>query len=140
MSTIFQTAADAEDAYYDAIEENNLPKMMSVWADSQDIACLLPMHPMHHGRDAIHELWRKMFDQQFKIDITVTHLQWIEQGDVAIHLLEELVIPIGSTQRQPPIYASNVYHRDETGWHLLLHLNSPAPPPAGVLPPIPGGS
>ncbi|MCB1869064.1 MAG: nuclear transport factor 2 family protein, partial [Gammaproteobacteria bacterium] len=98
------------------------------------------MHPMHHGREAIHELWRKMFDQQFKIDITVTHLQWIEQGDVAIHLLEELVIPIGSTQRQPPIYASNVYHRDETGWHLLLHLNSPAPPPAGVLPPIPGGS
>jgi uncharacterized protein (TIGR02246 family) len=138
MSTIFNSATDVEDAYYDAIEEGDLEKMMSVWADSRDIACLLPMQPMHHGREAIRELWKTMLDPEFKIDITVNHLKWIVQGNVAIHLLEEVVTTTDTTQRQPPIYASNVYHRDSTSWHLLLHINSPAPPPTGVLPPIPG--
>lgn len=137
MSTSFNSAADAEDAFYDAIDEGDLEKMMSVWADSGDIACLLPMQPMCHGRNAVRESWKRLFDHELKVIITVNHLQWIEQADIAIHLLEEVVRPVGSAQSQPPVYASNVYTRDSTGWHLLLHLNSPAPPPAGVLPPIP---
>jgi len=140
MSTVFKSITDVEDAYYDAIDESDLDKMMSVWADSGDIACLLPMQPMQHGRKAIRELWKNMFEQELQIDITVNHLQWIERNDVAIHLLEEVVTPVGNSQRQPPIYASNIYHRDDTGWHLLLHINSPAPPPAAVLPPLPGNN
>jgi len=139
MSTIFNTAMDVEDAYYDAIDEDDLDGMMSVWADTKDIACLLPMQPIHHGREEIQALWKTMLDTEMKVDIVVNHLQWIELGDTAIHLLEEVVTLVGSEQSQPPIYATNVYHRGDSGWHLLLHLNSPAPmPPAGVLPPIPG--
>ena len=139
MSMIFDSAADVEDAFYDAIDESDLDKMMAVWADSDDIACLLPMQPLHNGRQAVRQLWKGVFEQALKIDISVNHLQWIERGDIAIHLLEEVVRPVGSAQRQPPIYAGNVYHYDDTGWHLLLHFNSPTPPPAGVLPPLPGG-
>lgn len=139
MRTNFSSAADAEDAYYDAIDEKDLEKMMSVWADSGEIVCLLPMQPMRRGRNAVRETWKNLFDHELKVVITVNHLQWIERDNMAIHLLEEVVTPVGSTQSQPPVYASNVYQRDNTGWHLLLHLNSPAPPPApaGVLPPIP---
>ena len=39
MSSQFDTPADAEDAYYDAIDECNLELMMSVWEASVDAAC-----------------------------------------------------------------------------------------------------
>lgn len=140
MKTIFSSPSDAEDAYYDAIDEGDLEKMMSVWANSEDVACLLPMRPMVYGRRAIQETWTQLLTPEYRVDISVNHLRWIEQGNVAIHLLEEVVTPVDSNQPQPPIYASNVYCRNGAGWQLLLHLNSPAPPPmpAGVLPPLPG--
>ena len=135
MITRFDTPADAEDAYYDAIDESDLEKMMSVWAEAPDTACLLPMLPLQQGRQAIRAMWRSMMEQSKGLEITVNHLQWIELGDVSIHLLEEVVTPAGA-ETQPPIYATNVYRRHDDGWHLLLHLNSPAPPP-GRLPPLP---
>ena len=137
MSTHFETAADAEDAYYDAIEACDLEMMMTVWDDSSDSACLLPMQPLQQGPEAIRGMWRPMLDKALGLDITVNHLQWIEHGDVAIHLLEEMVTLGDGKERQPPIYATNVYRRGDDGWRLLLHLNSPAPPPPGVMPPLP---
>ena len=139
MNNRFDSATDAEDAYYDAIDENDLEKMMSVWADSDDVACLLPMQPICRGTGPVRELWRSLFeDQQIELEITVNHLHWIEQGDLAIHLLEEVVTTSVGSEAQPPIYASNIFHCDDQGWRLLLHINSPTPPPAAVLPPIPG--
>ena len=129
MSNAFQSPADVEDAYYDAIDECDLEKMMSTWADTPEAACLLPMQPMHHGSAAIREMWKPMLDPELKVEITVNHLQWSEYGDIAIHLLEELVTLAGTGERQPPIYATNIYRRSDQGWHLLMHLNSPAPPP-----------
>lgn len=140
MSTAFKTPADVEDSYYDAIDECDLEKMMSVWDHSPQAACLLPMQPMHHGTEAIRAMWKPMLDPELQVDITVNHLEWIEQGDMAIHLLEERVTLKGTGERQPPIYATNVYRRDQEGWHLLLHVNSPAPPPPGLAPGGPGVS
>ena len=134
MSSGFETPTDAEDAYYDAIEEANLEKMMSVWEDSPESACLLPMRPLQQGTGAIRELWQPMLDPKMRLNITVNHLQWIEQGNIAIHLLEELVTLAETAERQPPIYAINIYRRGDDGWHLLTHVNSPAPPPPGMIP------
>ena len=39
----FDDPQAAEDAYYDAFDEHDLDKMMSVWADSDETVCLLPM-------------------------------------------------------------------------------------------------
>ncbi len=136
MSTIYKTAADAEDAYYDAIDESDLEKMMSVWENSPQVACLLPMQPMHHGVEAIRRMWKPMLDPQLKVDITVNHLQWIEEGNIAIHILEEMVTLVANGERQPPIYATNVYRKAADGWHLLMHLNAPSPPPPGSTPPM----
>lgn len=136
MANLFETAADAEDTYYDAIDECDMEMMMSVWDDAPETACLLPMQALQQGPDAIREMWRPMLDKTLGLDIAVRHLQWIELGDVAIHLLEEMVTLGDGKERQPPIYATNVYRRNDDGWRLLLHLNSPSPPPPGALPPL----
>ena len=63
MPQTYDTPQEAEDAYYDALEEGNLEQLLSVWADSDDVCCLLPMYPMLHGRRAIEDLFSHMFSQ-----------------------------------------------------------------------------
>ena len=61
MSQPFATPQQAEDAFYDALEERNDALMMRVWDDSPDIALLLPMQPFIHGgqvRNVIRDLLR----------------------------------------------------------------------------------
>ncbi|MCP3664566.1 MAG: nuclear transport factor 2 family protein [Gammaproteobacteria bacterium] len=136
----YKTAADVEDAYYDAIDESDLEKMMSVWENSSQSCCLLPMQVMHHGRAAIEEMWAPILDPKLKVEITINHLMWIEQGDMAIHILEEMVTLVATAERQPPIYATNIFRKSREGWHLLVHINSPSPTPPEAMagmPPIP---
>ncbi|OOZ37495.1 YybH family protein [Solemya velesiana gill symbiont] len=137
--TAYETPEDAEDAYYDAIDESDLEKMMSVWSDASQTVCLLPMQPMQHGKQAIRGMWQAMLNPSMRVDITVNHLQWSNFGEIAIHVVEESVLVPAMGERQPPIYATNIFHKVDDGWRMLMHLNSPAPPPEGMMPPgMPG--
>ncbi|MET0084363.1 MAG: nuclear transport factor 2 family protein [Sedimenticola sp.] len=133
--TTYNTPEEAEDAYYDAIEESDLEKMMSVWSDSPQAVCLLPMQPVQNGSQAIRQMWQPMLNPGMGIDITVNHLQWSHLGEIAIHLVEESVMLGGMGERQPPIYATNIFQKTGDGWQMLMHLNAPAPPPEGMMPP-----
>jgi ketosteroid isomerase-like protein len=133
--TTYHSAADAEDAYYDAIDEGDLEKMMGTWEASDEICCLLPMQAMQHGTAAVRQQWAPMLGSGMQVDITINHIRWIEMGDISIHLVEEMVTLPQTGERQPPIYATNLYRQGELGWKLVMHLNSPTPPPPGFAPP-----
>ena len=124
----FETPQNAEDAYYDALEAGDVEAMDAVWAASDDIACLLPMAPMAIGPQVRH-LWRTLFGQGARFDIQVRHLRWIESHEVAIHLIEERVEGANGAPAPPPVYGTNVFRRGPDGWRLVLHQNSPTPPP-----------
>jgi hypothetical protein len=140
MARDYATPQDAEDAFYDAIDERDGEGLRAVWEDSEEIACLLPMQPMLHGAD-VHGAFRPLLEGEVSLEIQVRHIRWLETGDLAIHLLEERVSVPGRPP-QPPMYAMNVYRRGESGWRLLVHQNSPTPPPPGAVPPgmAPGGN
>jgi len=128
------TAQDAEDAFYDAIDDRDADKLRAVWEDSPEIACLLPMQPMFHGAE-VHEAFRPLTDGDVQLDIQVRHIRWLEAGDMAIHFVEERVSLPGNPP-QPAVYALNIYRKGNDGWRLLIHQNSPTPPPPGaILPP-----
>ena len=133
MARDFATPQDAEDAFYDAIEERDGEGLRAVWEDSEEIACLLPMQPMLHGAD-VHLAFQPLLEAEVSLEIQVRHVRWLETRDLAIHLLEERVSVPGRPP-QPPLYAMNVYRRGESGWRLLIHQNSPTPPPPGAVPP-----
>lgn len=138
MSRTFDTPQDAEDAYYDALEDADLESLVSVWADMDDISCLLPMLPLALGRQAVRETFSRLFSRGQGIALSVKHLSWIETGDVAIHLVEES--PQQKTPGgQPPmaVYGTNIYRRTADGWRLIVHQNTPTAPPAGRTPPMP---
>ena len=131
MTESFETPQEAEDGFYDALEEGKLQTLMSVWAESDDICCLLPMYPLVRGRDAVEDVFSHLFSRGSGVSLSINHLQWIEAGDVAIHLVEEVLqdVPPDGTP-PPPFYGTNVFRRDSNGWRLLLHQNSPTPAPA----------
>ena len=99
----FATAQDAEDAFYDALDERNAEHMAAVWGEGPDIACLLPMHPLVFGED-VRGLWAPMFAAG-AIDLQVRHLRWVELGDLAIHYVQEWVNPPAGQRAPPPVYA-----------------------------------
>jgi hypothetical protein len=140
MPEYYETAQDAEDAFYDAIDDRDAERLRGVWDDSADIACLLPMQPLLHGQD-VHSAWAPLFEADMQLDIAVRHVRWLELGDLAIHYVEEFVRVPGRPP-QPPFFATNLYRRGSNGWRMILHQNSPAPPPPGAMPPGmgPGGS
>lgn len=133
MNQSLATPQDAEDAYYDALEAGDLDAVMAVWENSDDIACLLPMQTLARGRDAVRKLFEPLLGGGHGVMLAVTHLQWIETPDLAVHLLEETATPPPGRPVMP-IYATNVYRRGADGWYLLSHQNAPAAPPAGMKP------
>ncbi len=133
MSETYRTPQEAEDAFYDALDEADLNRMLSVWAEADDIACLLPMHPLMRGRSDVTDQFNQLFSQGHRVSLAITHLEWIETADMAIHLVEETLqnLPTG-TPPQPPMYGMNAYRKDADGWRLVLHQNAPTPPPPGL--------
>jgi ketosteroid isomerase-like protein len=131
MSKTFPSPQDAEDAYYDAIEAQDLESMMQVWEDSDETLCLLPMQPAQRGPASIRRAWEPLLSGQISLDIEVKHLAWIESGPLAIHLVEEHVRVAGQADKQT-VYACNIYRQSDRGWHILMHQNSPTPPPPGL--------
>ncbi len=129
----FATPQDAEDAYYDALETADIQAMAAVWVESEDAFCLLPMAPLAIGGQ-IKRLWQTLFASGRGFDLQVKHCLWIEQGELAIHLVEEC--PQTATgDPLPPIYATHIFRHEPDGWRLLVHQNSPGPlPPPQTVP------
>jgi len=138
MTKIYDTPQEAEDAFYDALEEGDLKQLLSVWAESEDICCLLPMYPLVRGRPAVEDVFAHLLSRGTGVSLGINHLHWIESGDVAIHHVEEVLQDVPPDRAPPPpFYGTNIFRRDSSGWHLLLHLNSPTPappPPEMVMP------
>jgi ketosteroid isomerase-like protein len=131
MPPLYATPQAAEDAYYDAIDDQDIDALMAVWEESDEVLCLLPMMPAQRGKSAIRQVWSNLLQPGTALDIEVIHLSWIETTEMAIHLLEERVRVPQQTEAQP-VYASNIYRKNGQGWHLLMHQNSPTPPPPGL--------
>ena len=132
MTRTFTTPQQAEDAFYDALDEGDADKLLSVWADSDDISCLLPMQPIVQGHEAVAELFTKVLSGGRGVSLIIQHLGWIETDDIAIHHVEETVLtPESATQQQAPLYGINIYRKLAESWRLIVHMNSPTPPPPG---------
>ena len=130
MTIRFDTPQDTEDAYYDALEAGNLEDLLGCWEASDDVACLLPMQNLARGPDQVRRVFEPLFRDGQKVALSVTHMHWIETEVLAVHLVKETAEPPPG-QPEISVYAANVYRLGTDGWRLLVHQNSPTPPPVG---------
>jgi ketosteroid isomerase-like protein len=130
MPQTYNTPQEAEDDFYDALEEGDLNRLLSVWADTDDICCLLPMYPLIQGRKEVEDVFTHLFSQGQGVELSVAHLGWIQTDNIAIHHVEQ-TIQNGPPDRPPPppFYGTNIYRKSADGWRLIVHQNAPAPQP-----------
>jgi hypothetical protein len=88
------------------------------------------MYPMVRGRKDIEDLFAHLLSQGQGVELSVSHLGWIETEGVAIHHVEETVqkVPPGGNP-PPPFYGTNIYRKEDQGWRLIVHQNAPKPEP-----------
>lgn len=124
----FATPQDAEAAFYEALEQADLEAMMLVWSDDEEIVCIHPGGPRLAGYAVVREAWRRIFGGGARLRVQVTTLSAVANPFTAIHSVVEFVATKDDPSQRAPVVASNVYVRGATGWRMVLHHSSPAPP------------
>jgi uncharacterized protein (TIGR02246 family) len=125
--TTFPTPQDAETAFYEALERNDLDGMMEVWADDEELICVHPTGPRLTGYDQIRESWSQIFNSRQRWQVRLSHQVYVQGMMLAIHSVHENFVVAGESKPRPPIVATNIYMRTANGWRMLVHHGSPAP-------------
>ncbi|OED39183.1 hypothetical protein AB833_16760 [Chromatiales bacterium (ex Bugula neritina AB1)] len=126
MSKIkFSSPRDAEDAFYQAIENADLPAMMAVWSDDDASVCIHPGAPRLEGRGQIRESWQEIFESGPAMTFEVSDERITEDTNLAIHLVREEIAIEG--ELVSVMLSTNIYHRFNDSWRMMLHHSSPEP-------------
>ena len=124
---LFPTPQDAEAAFYEAFEKSDLDAMMGVWADDDDIVCVHPGGPRLAGTEQVREAWRQIFAGGQTLRFRLRQQQAVNGMTLVVHSVYEQISVAGEARARPPVIATNVYMRTESGWRMVLHHASPAP-------------
>lgn len=125
---IFTSPQEAETAFYEAIGSADLDAMMSVWAEDEEIVCILPGGPRLAGYAQVREVWRRVFEGENRLRVQLLALSALQGPFTAVHSLIEQIAIAGQKQLAAPVVATNVYLRGPLGWRMIVHHASPVPP------------
>lgn len=116
---------EVEAAFYDALRAADIDKLMSCWADEDDILCVHPGGPRVVGAGAIRATFEAMFANG-AIHASPERLRKIESvGSAVHHLIEKVEVLTPGGPRHAWVLATNVYHKTAQGWRLVAHHASP---------------
>lgn len=128
---MFLTPEEAQTAFYQAFEKNDLAAMMLTWDESDDILCVHPMAPALHGHEAVTHGWREILSGGVDMRFSIEPIQRYAQDDLVILIVNE-IITVGNGKRVAPMVSTNVYRKGALGWRMLTHHAGPAPSPDGA--------
>ncbi|WP_338845118.1 nuclear transport factor 2 family protein [Massilia sp. W12] len=118
-SPFYDSPAQAEAAFYAAIERRDLDALMQVWEDSDIILCIHPGDGRLLGRAEIRDSFGAIFAYGRRHLVPrEAHVQNL--GDVVIHNLTEDFSGATIEDAEMAMRATNVYRRSEHGWRMVL--------------------
>ena len=137
-ATVGGTAEDTEAAFYDALQNGDIDKLMACWADEDDIVCVHPGGSRVVGGAAIRSTFDAMFGQG-RVQAWPEHVRRVEALASAVHnLVERIEVMTSEGPREVFAIATNVYHKTAQGWRMVAHHASPGtghdPQGSGVTP------
>lgn len=125
---IFTSPQEVETAFYEALETGDLDAMMAIWAEDEEIVCILPGGPRLTGYALVREGWRHIFEGGNRLKVQLLALSTLHGPFTAVHSLVEQISVVGQKQLAAPVVATNVYLRGALGWRMIVHHASPVPP------------
>jgi ketosteroid isomerase-like protein len=125
QAALMATADDTEAAFYEAMQQGDLDRLMSLWADDEDVACVHPGGPRLVGHVAIRAAFESVFSNG-GVQVTPVQTRSVEGTGCEIHhVLERVQAMTPEGLKTAYVLASNVYLRTAQGWRLALHHASP---------------
>ena len=119
------TPDDIEQQFYEAMQQGDTEKVMSVWADEDEIVCVHPAGPRLIGPNAI----RASFETLFANGSIDAHPDKVRRlmlpGTAVHHVIERVNVMTDEGPQKAWVIATNVYVKSPQGWRLVLHHASP---------------
>jgi len=121
-------ADDVEAAFYDALQNADIEKLMACWADEDEIVCIHPGGPRVVGAMAIRATFTAMFSNG-AIRAWPERVRKIDSVGSSVHnLLERVEVLTPQGPKNAWVIATNIYHRTAQGWRMVAHHASPGTP------------
>ena len=125
--TTYPTAQDAENAFYEALENADIEAMMEVWAEDEEIVCVHPGGERLVGYAAVRSSWAQIAGSGQKIRVHLSDQSVVNGMMLAVHSLHEHIRMEGEQRSPVPVAVTNVYLRTGNGWRMIVHHASPVP-------------
>lgn len=120
------SADDIESAFYEALQNADLERLMACWADDDEVVCIHPGGARLIGLGAI----RSAFDALMSNGSVRVHAQAVRKivaMGCAIHSVRERIeITTNEGPVEVFVLATNVYLKTAQGWRMVVHHASPS--------------
>lgn len=127
-AALLTSPEDTEAQFYEALQAADLERLMSLWADEDEIACVHPGGPRMIGPEAVRAGFEALLAQG-PVAAHPEQVRRMQSGDTAIHHVLERVQVTGPQGPQSAwVLATNVYLKTALGWRMVLHHASPGTP------------
>ena len=114
-------ADETEAAFYDALQNGDIEKLMTCWSDDDEIVCIHPGGARLVGPAAI----RNAFDAMFAngtIRAQPLKVRRLQSLSASVHsVLERIDVLTEEGPRHAYVVATNVYHQTPQGWRMVAH-------------------
>jgi ketosteroid isomerase-like protein len=118
---------DAEQAFYDALENANLDALMDLWSEDDEVICIHPGGVRLVGLNAIRNSWKAMFANG-PVHARRAQVQIAQASMVSVHsVIEQVIVAQKGATSVVNVYATNVYLKGPLGWRMVLHHASLTP-------------
>jgi ketosteroid isomerase-like protein len=124
---LMATPDEVEAQFYEAMREGDLTKLMSVWAEDEEVVCIHPGGARLVGHAAVRSSFESLFANG-PIAVRPERHKRMQSVGAAMHSVIEVLQPAGARAEASWIVATNVYVKTVLGWRLLVHHASVAPP------------
>ena len=124
MSTIYTSAEEAEDAFYEAIGRGDIDAIMQVWSDEEEIVCIHPTGQRLTGSTAIRESWQTIFSTNANLTVHAQRAICWQSAIIAVHSVTEVLFVGDDPTPHGPVLSTNVFQRSANGWRLISRHTS----------------
>lgn len=119
------SANDTEAAFYEAMHQGDVDRLMACWADEDDVVCVHPGGPRLVGHAAVRAAFEALFANGGVMAVP-ERVHRVDNAHSSVHSLVERVEVMGDDGVQVAwVLATNVYQKTAQGWRMVLHHASP---------------
>ena len=125
QAVLMATAAETEAAFYEALQRGDVDRLMRLWSDDEEVACVHPNGPRLVGQGAIRAAFAAVLAAG-GVDIVPVHVRCVESPGCSVHhVLEKVQATTARGLQTAYVLATNVYLRTPQGWLMVAHHASP---------------